>query len=348
MTVLGALARMDVDSSELPELRDIEINDAIDGALLALLIQHRLIGLAARAIETGELNVSNETAEAIVDRHDMDMAATLRIEVMMLRVAELLETESIRLRVLKGSALAHTVATTPSDRSFRDVDVLVRSSDIDQTVAVLEAAGASRLQPELRPVFDRRFAKSVTMRLADVEIDVHRTLAPGPFGLTIFPDDLFLLAGTFAVAGRTLPTLDRTDHLLHACYHAALGSQTPAMTNLRDIALLAAGDVDLDRINDAVERWEGQAVMGRAVELVRESLGDVLPPALCLYTLSSEDRSSLAPYLRDGDRFPALAGASLRALPASSRAAYALAVGLPVGTNPVDRVKVLSRRYKNL
>ncbi|NNC79295.1 MAG: hypothetical protein HKN94_03990, partial [Acidimicrobiales bacterium] len=241
-----------------------------------------------------------------------------------------------------------TVATTPSDRSFRDVDLLIRSSEIDQTVAVLEAAGASRLQPELRPGFDRRFAKSVTMRLDDVEIDVHRTLAPGPFGLTMFPDDLFLLAGTFDVAGRTLPTLDRTDHLLHACYHAALGSQTPAMTNLRDIALLAAGDVDLDRINDSIERWDGQAVMGRAVELVRESLGDVLPPALCLYTLTAEDRSSLAPYLRDGDRFPALAAASLRALPASSRAAYALAVGLPVGTNPVDRVKVLSRRYKNL
>jgi hypothetical protein len=286
--VLGALARLDIEAPDLPPLSDLEVDEGIESSLLPKLIQHRLVGLAARALESGQLSVSNETAERIVARHDMDMASTLRIEAMLLTVGELLESQSLRFRVLKGSALAHTVATTPSDRSFRDVDLLVRSAAITPVVEVLERAGAARLRPELRPGFDRRFAKSVTMRLEDIEIDVHRTLAPGPFGATMFPDDMFLLGSEFEVAGKMLPTLDRTDHLIHACYHSALGSREPALTNLRDIVLLAAEDVDLERVDDTITRWGGEAAMGRAVNLVRAALGQVLAPALRLYTLGPD------------------------------------------------------------
>jgi hypothetical protein len=52
----------------------------------------------------------------------------------------------------------------------------------------------------------------------------------------------------------------------------------------------------------------------------------------------------LEPYVREGDRFAGLAAATLRVLPMQERAAYALAVGLPEGAKPLDRMKVLSRR----
>lgn len=343
-SLIGALARLDFKIEGLPNLGDIELDASAEGRLESELVTNRLIGLAARAIEAGHLDVSPATAESIVRRHDADMAATLRIEAMLLRVADILTAVGVTFRVLKGSALAHTVAMTPSDRSFRDVDLLVPSAEIDTAVGTLQRVGARRHQPELRRGFDRRFAKSVTMTLDGVEIDLHRTLAPGPFGAMMFPADLFLFKDSFEVGGSTLSTLDRTDHLLHACYHAALGSRTPAATNVRDIALLAAGPIDMMRVNDSLQRWHGEAVMGRAVEIVGNTLGPVLSKSLRLYTLDADDHALLEPYLRTGDRFPALAAATLRSLPLADRPAYALAIGLPEGASVVDRVKTIRRR----
>ncbi len=311
------------------------------GALLAAVAEHRLTGIAARALDAGDLELPSDAAAILRARHDVVMAQTLRVELALIEVAGLLADAGVDHRVLKGSALAHTVAMDPADREFRDVDVLVPASQIDRAVAALTGAGAMRLQPELRPGFDRRFAKSVTMRLDGVEVDIHRTLAPGPFGVWIHAGDLFVVGSSFTVADRQLATLDRTDHLVHACYHVALGQSMPAFTNLRDIALLASGPWDAERFDSTVTRWQGRPVVARAVRLVRELAELELPSALTEYRPSPGDAAMLAPYVREGDRFPALALATARALGPADRATYARAIALPAGAGVRQRVSEL-------
>lgn len=335
---LAAIARHDIDPapSAIVGLSDTEQQD-----LLALIAEHRLAGVAVRAFESGALDLGVAGATTLVASHDVAMAQTMRVELRLLDAAHALAGAGVEFRVLKGSALAHLVAVDPADREFRDVDLLVHSADLDVAVESLEAIGADRIQPRLSLDFDRRFAKSVTLRLSGIEIDVHRTLAPGPFGVWLRPGDLFVLPQPLLVAGRVLATLDRTDHLLHACYHVALGQSVPAFTNLRDVALLAAGDWDHGRFVETVELWRGRPVIARAVRLVERLLDHELPPELRSFTPQSGDAVLLAPYVGDGDRFPALALAMLRALPARDRAAFARAVALPAGTDPRQRVRDL-------
>ena len=334
---LSAVARYGLDGHDAIEVPEPEHH----AALVTELQVHRLLGVAATAVESGALTLSSAGVEQLRQAHDIVMAQTLRVELMLLRATEVLAAAEIPYRVLKGAALAHGVAERPSEREYRDVDLLVPGEHIDDAVEAIIAAGGARLSPQLRSGFDRRFGKSVTMRFAGVEIDLHRTLCPGPFGALMFPHDLFVMRDMVEVAGVSLPTLDATDHLLHACYHVALGSAKPAFSNLRDVALLAAGEWDLARLESTVARWQGTPVLARAAHLLDAQLGVEVPVGLRSFTMSTAGREMLEPYLADGDRFPALAAGTLRVLPLADRPAFALAVGLPEGANPADRAREL-------
>ncbi len=336
-SALAAIARFGIGDTVPIELPEPEHH----AALVTELQTHRLLGVAVTAVESDMLPLTEAAQEQLRIAHDIVMAQTLRVELMLLRSTEVLADAGVPFRVLKGAALAHGVASRSSEREYRDVDLLIPSERIDQAVEAIVAAGGARLAPELRSGFDRRFGKSVTMRFAGVEIDLHRTLCPGPFGALMFPHDLFVMRDMVEVGGRALPTLDRTDHLLHACYHVALGSAQPPFSNLRDVALLSAGEWDLARLESTVARWRGTPVLARASHLLESQLGVESPVGLRSFTMSTAGRDMLEPYLVHGDRFPALAAATLRVLPLAERPAFALAVGLPEGARPAERAREL-------
>ena len=330
----------------------IELEDSDE--MVAVLRAERILGVAVSGVQGGQIIGSADALGAIGVAHDEVMRQSMRIEIEALNVASVLSDAGVEHRFLKGTALAHVLYDDPAERSFRAVDVLVHGSDIDRAVAELTLLGATRARPQLRDGYDARFGKSVTLRRDGVEIDLHRVLSPGPFGVWSNPRELFLLRRSFHVAGHELSTLDSTDHLVHACYHVALGQVTPVLANLRDIVLLAtltSDPVDFDRFNETVDRWRGGAVIKRAVRLVDGRLDIELPDALASYRnkpVPREELEMITPYLSDdpGGRFAALAPSTLKALPMSDRAGFALAVGLPDGTNPRDRARDLLKRAK--
>lgn len=349
MTAADVACRIAAIGLVEPGLIDVVKED--EEQLLSILREQRIEGVAVHGISTGAIRADESFAEGLVRRHDETMAQTLRIELMARRVAILLSEGGIEHRLLKGAALAHTAARNPADRAFRDVDMLVRGESIDTAVSMLERAGARRLQPQLRSGFDARFGKSVTMTLDEVEVDLHRVLAPGPFGVWMRPQDLFLLRSSISIGGVDVTTLDATNHLVHACYHVALGSPEPALVNLRDIAQLAFGTWDQERFGQTIERWRGRAAVRRAVRLVEDQLEIELPTWLGRYRHEPVDATELAaiePYLSDDPRgrFAALAPATIRALPLGERPAFARAVGLPDGVDAVARAKSLIARVR--
>ncbi len=324
--------------------RPIVIDDADVPAMMRDLDRHRLVGVAAAAVERGRVEGAI-ACSAIAARHDEVMASSARIELLARRCSTRLAEAGIDHRLLKGAALAHLVASDSSEREYRDVDLLVPSESMDAAVDAMGDLGARRRRPELRPGFDRRFAKSVTMRLDGLEIDLHRTIAPGPFGALVKPGDLFVLPAAVRLAGRQVPTLDRTDHLVHACYHVALGSPTPVATNLRDVVLLGSGAIDTERAVATIRRWQGEAAVQRAIRLVDESIGWLPAPLGVLRDELDAGRTDMVEcYLHGDDRFAEMAKATLRVLTGRDRIDYALAIGLPDGTSAVDRVRGLLSR----
>jgi hypothetical protein len=244
-------------------------------ALLGRARGQRVPGLLLAAIDAEAVPVTDEQRDEARERHLEAMASVLRLERRLLEVADVLDAEGLAMVALKGSALAHLAYPDPGWRFFGDVDVLVRGDELDAVIAALtDAFGAVRAVPEVRPGYDRRFAKSVTLRCADgIELDVHRNLVFGTFGFAIDLDVLFATAQRFELGGRELTALGPEARLLHACFHAGLGDPSPRMNSVRDVAQqLLTGDHDPGRVLELAQRWDSLAVLQRGIRLCRELL----------------------------------------------------------------------------
>lgn len=312
------------DGTRPLERHDLTTAELLDGAR-----RHRLTGVLAAALARGAIVPVDGDTSAV--RHELidRMAEVLLLEDVLLETIEMLERGEVDYRVLKGSALAHTVHVDPSQRSFGDTDLLVPASRLDHVVRILADEGARRPAPPLSRDFDRRFAKSVTLRWRrGTELDLHRTLAPGPFGLRIVLDDLWAEPCSFELAGRPVRTLGPELHLLNAVYHVALGDSEPPYGSVRDLALLVHAGVDHDRVVELATRWRGEAVIVEAVRRLR-ALG-VGAGALGAWAdrqrVSDRDRRALATYRTREGRFRRQALVSLRELGWLDRLAYGRAV----------------------
>ncbi|MDH4168872.1 MAG: nucleotidyltransferase family protein [Acidimicrobiia bacterium] len=302
--------------------------------LMAQAERHRLVGLLAGAVDQGALPVTDAQRAELAPQFEAHMMAAIALERSLWEVDTVLGRAEIPIRVLKGPALAHTVAIEPSHRCFGDIDLLIRSQDLDRAVAALTAAGAARPLPELAAGYDRRFAKSVTLRWHTHEIDLHRTLAAGPYGLWIDLASLWSGPATFTMAQRTFATLDPERHLVHACYHAVLGDVEPRLSSLRDIALLAGSDqLDVGAVRALATAWRGEEVVAAGLQMTAARIGhqrgELTDWARSRPSGGAEYRR-LAVYRNEHRRFARQGVAILRALPSwGDRLAFARAVAWP-------------------
>ena len=253
--------------------------------------------------------------------------------------------------MLKGTALAHLDYDDPSLRCFGDVDLLVPGSHIEAARDLLLADGGTRAYPEPRPGFDRRFSKGLAITTTErYEIDLHRTLAAGPFGLALDLESLAADPDHFTVGGRRIPALGRPQRFLHACFHAVLGSADPRLVPLRDLVETAPATADeVEALRSLAEASSATAVVGRAVAAARSRLG--WRPALVLAAWADglhdtpRDRRWIAGYV---GRQRAYATQALTAVEAvrggpTAQAAYLYASLLPRGA---DRGEALVARWR--
>ncbi len=314
------------------------------GGVLRRVEEEKLIGVLAAAVAAGRIDVTDAEHGALTDAHRRAMGEALLLEEMLLEAVEVLNAAGIAHRVLKGAALAHTVHHDPSERSFGDNDLLVEPDRIGDAVAALTMAGGARLQPRLTAGFDRRFAKSVTMAwLHNTEIDLHRTLAPGPYGLLIDTRHLWEPPTEFVIASRRLHTFSRELHLLNAALHVALGDVEARAGNLRDIALLCnLPGLDTDLVTRTAGAWSCEAPLAAGLNAAAQLPVDlgVLGEWASAQEISAADRRLMSSYETSDHRFRRQALASMRVLPSwSDRLAYASAVA----RNPLRRA--MGSRY---
>lgn len=245
----------------------------------ARLVAARIAGLALAAVDVGAIEPPVRIVDRLRRAQDDAMLRCLDLERRLLAVVARLRDGGIDPLVLKGSALAHASYPDPAWRPFLDIDLLVRRPDRRRASEILSRAGYVPVRPSPRPAFDDRFAKAVVHRCADgAEIDLHRTIADGPFGVWIDADELTGMTVPWALADEPMRRLDDTGLFLHACVHAALGTANPGWIAIRDVAQTALrGRVDWRRAGELSARWRIAAVVRRSLETVRSRLAVELP-----------------------------------------------------------------------
>ena len=285
------------------------LEDAAWQRLFAEADRTRCLGFLQAAIDADALPVTAQQREQAVDRHAQWCTSMLRLERSLLEAAAFLEDRGIDLVVLKGTAHAHLIYPDPSWRSFGDNDLLLRTKQFDDAVAALAELGYHRPVPQVRPGFDARFGKGATLlRPGNEELDLHRTLLFGTFGLQIDLDELFASSVSFKLGGRTLQALGPETRLLHLCYHAALGDPEPRPASVRDLAQqLALADHEDERVVALVDRWQAHPVVARAFQLVEHVLGVAVTGAIRRHVEARpptrRERRAVASYVGDHRRF---------------------------------------------
>ena len=281
MTADPALLGRAIGGFGLPGLepQGVEISERAWRSFRGSAPNGRIVGLAVAAAEAGRLPLTDEQAGELLAWHRDAMVWALTIERRLLELAEAFEAAGVSWLVLKGPALAHTVYPNPSWRGFGDLDLLVPTASWRQALEVLAGMGFQRRLPEPRPGFDERFGKAAVHTNGDgIDVDLHRTLVLGPFGLWVEPDELFRRSVKFRLGDRSISRLDDTALLIHACMHASLGWRPPLLWTLRDVAQVAwAGRVDWEELADLARRWRLRAVVRHALTTASETLGVSLP-----------------------------------------------------------------------
>jgi hypothetical protein len=299
------------------------------------LSNHRLTGLAVGAAEEGRLLLTEEQRSDLLERHKGAMFAALNIERKLLRITARLEAAGIRPVVLKGPALAHTLYPNPSWRAFGDLDLLVRTTDWRRACEILAESGYRRGLPEPHAGFDERFGKAAVHRNGDgIELDLHRTLVLGPFGLWLDPDELFEHAVEFSVGGRALLRLDDVNRLIHACLHASLGTLPDQLWTVRDVAQAAlVADLEWHVVEERAMRWRVAAVVRHALTAAGELLAVPLPEGAGLlleYRAPRGERRALETFITERRDRGGTALSTLRAIPGiHGKAAYVRALLFP-------------------
>ena len=298
------------------------------------LTRERLLGLAFVASQRGNLALTEPQGEELMDRLIGSVKVALALERRLVELTETFRAEDLPFVVLKGPAVAHSFYPDPLWRGFGDLDVLVPTAGWDRALRLVGQLGFTRLTPEPRPGFDRRFGKAATHRgPGGLVLDLHRTLAKAPFGLWLDPEELFERADTFRCAGVELPRLDDTSALIHACLHAILGEQ-PLLMPLRDITQIATvGNVDWAAFEDLTRRWRLDAVVGSVAGAITDELGADVPPELAAMAgrpVSAGERRALEAFTTERRQHGAMSLSVIRTLPgARAKAAYVRALALP-------------------
>ncbi len=296
----------------------------------------RLTGVLLAAVDAGAFPVTDDQRAGLVQDHLAAMSGALVLERMLLEVADAFDDRAIELRAIKGTAVAHLDYPAPEQRAYGDVDVLVRSEQIDDATRALADLGLTRAFQPPRPGWDARYGKGAMFRATDgSEVDLHRTFATPPMGLRIRLDDLWTSSQPLELGGRVVLALDRELRLLNACYSAAVADTEPALATLRDIAQLALhDDLDSTRVTELAYRWGGRAVLASAVRSTwtRLRIGDVTALSAWAerYRPSEVEVRELALYqqVRASETARALATAAM--LPTlGSRAAYLWSLARP-------------------
>jgi hypothetical protein len=263
------------------------------------------------------------------------MLGVLGLERRLLTLAAAFDGAGVEFTVLKGSSFAHSFYPDPSWRSFGDIDLLVRTGDWTRSNDLLEGLGLRRRVPEPRAGFDERFGKGAEYGgERGFEVDLHRTLVGGPFGLWIDLEELAQHTVPFVLGARRLRRLDDTAAFAHASIHAALGLLPPPLTPVRDVVQIGHfGRVDWEMLADWALRWKLAAVFQHALATAEEYLGVAIPQraeGLLALTPGRRERRALLAYTTDRRRRGGTSLATLHAIPGlRAKGAYVRAMVVP-------------------
>jgi hypothetical protein len=181
-------------------LTDSDWNGIIRHSLrhyVAPLLYHRLKG------SSPAFRVPNHVMSILHDIYLRNTGKNLRLYHKLSKALKILKHEGIPVIILKGAHLAKYVYGTIGERTFNDLDLLVKEEDLSRCQKILIEAG---YYPYCR----------------HLPLDIHWDFDLTPANLRVNIEDVWKRARPAVIAGVEVLVLSPEDLLLHLCLHLAV------------------------------------------------------------------------------------------------------------------------------
>jgi hypothetical protein len=257
----------------------------LDGdRLLRLAERHRLTPLLHHHLQAlGSASVPEAVAEALRARHAANAQRNLFLAGELVRIVRRLEAEGIPVLALKGPVLAVTAFGDLALRQFYDLDLLVPPEDVLRTRRLLLANGYASDTDEaaVEATLQKPEKSQIALQHAATGqvVELHWRLVPERLAYDFQPAVLRERGQDVALAGTTVRTLAPEDLLVYLCAHGTKHVWRRLHWLVSVAALLqATPEIDGDRCWAVAGRVRSRRPLRLALALVRDVLGEPLPP----------------------------------------------------------------------
>jgi hypothetical protein len=257
-------------------------------ALLAQADHHQLLAAARRhrvsgCVRNSVRHLPSAVEPAVVQALDEDSAAAVAQQMRALsalhQVGGVLNDAVSTWAAVKGPVLAAHVYDRPDLRSYKDVDVLVRPSELAVALEALEAAGCTVLDRNWTLLRERALGELHVLVSSGIIIDLHWSLLYEPDLRRVFraPTDVLLDRSVEVdVAGLAVRTLDPFDTVVHLAVHAAV-SGGDRLVWLKDLEQALRHLDDPDGLAATARQWQAQLPVAAMLTRTGRLLGAGLP-----------------------------------------------------------------------
>jgi hypothetical protein len=199
-------------------------------------------------------------------------------------ILDVLAAEGIPALPFKGPALGVLAHGSATIRPSRDIDILVRKSDMDRTVTALGRLGyrlGESLSPRIMAACYESYGQDILFATGRTAVEPHWAFVPSALAVDVDMNDIWSRASPLGIAGRVVHSLSLEDMLLMACLHGSKEKWWRLLW-VADVAALIRRHPALDW-NALMERAE-RAGIGRmlllGLALAEDLFSSALPAAV--------------------------------------------------------------------
>ncbi len=186
-------------------------------------IRHNIVNLAYRNIQNASVAISPETSQLLRNVVLQNNAQSLFQTGFLLKLLKLFEKESIVVIPFKGPALSQILYNNPAVRSYSDLDILVKITDITcasrllvqqgfvPEIELTERALAAYVQTE----DDITFHNPKSNLIVELHWEISGQYLRYPLGFDCFRENLQKVE----IAGQTVYSFSTEDLLFYLCVH---------------------------------------------------------------------------------------------------------------------------------
>lgn len=248
--------------------------------LLLLAEEHGVVGqLAACLKECHAPSVPSEIKQELLERQRAQNFLTLRLTAELFRLLELFRAQRISALVIKGPVLAARAYADPGMRSYGDLDLLARQSDIRRVTELMIASGY-RAAVGLDAVDAGKIPGQYLFFRPDSELLVE---FHNDFTLRYFPrplpiEDFFAHQTRVLLDAHEVPGLCVEDELVLICVHGAK-HLWEKLSWIADVAALISRQttIDWERASSSARRVGAEHLLHTGLRLAVDVLHAELP-----------------------------------------------------------------------